>query len=421
MGKKFIKKIIPEFILKFYHFLWALFSCILYRQPSQDMIVIGVTGTNGKSTTVKLISSILKEDGKKVATISSANFEIAGDQWKNSRKITMPGRGFIQKFLKKAKTKDCDVAVVEVTSEGIVQFRHRFIDFDIGVFTNLAPEHIEAHGSFEAYKKAKGKFFEAVDKTHILNLDDEHFDYFQTFTSERKCGYGFKRTSDKLSETYNGKELQSTQDGISFELRDEKITMSLMGQFNGYNGLAAISVAQELDVDLNTCKNALAEFSGMPGRMEEIQFDEFTVIVDYAFTPNALEQVYDDAKSKYDPNNLIAILGSCGGGRDKWKRPVLGEIAADFADKVIVTNEDPYDEEPMDIIEEVAEGTEDKAEKILSRREAINEALSAAQEGDIIIITGKGSESWIQVENGKKIPWNERKVIKEEYQKIYEG
>jgi len=419
MVKKIIKKIIPGFIIDIYHFLWSFFSAVIYGFPGDKIKVIGITGTNGKSTTVKLISDILKRDGKRVATISSINFEIDGKERENLMKMTMPGRGFIQKFLKEAVEKECDFLVMEVTSEGIEQSRHRFIDFDVAVITNLAPEHIESHGGFENYKKAKGKFFKETDKAHVLNVDDEHVDYFKKFSAERKYGYGFEGDFDDLIEV-KASGLKTEAEGLSFEVDGERFNLSLLGEFNAYNGLAAICVAREMNVDSENIKKAFRDVSGIPGRMEKVIEEDFTVFVDYAFTPNALNKVYKSITEKMSPNNLITVLGSCGGGRDKWKRPVLGEIAAEFGDRIIVTNEDPYDEDPMEIINQVARGAGEKAEKILDRREAIKEALISAKRGDVVIITGKGSESWIQVKNGEKIPWDDREVVREEYQKIKE-
>jgi UDP-N-acetylmuramoyl-L-alanyl-D-glutamate--2,6-diaminopimelate ligase len=196
--------------------------------------------------------------------------------------------------------------------------------------------------------------------------------------------------------------------------------LKIPGQFNLYNALAAISVATSQGIDKNFAIKVLEEFKGVPGRMEEVISKPFKVIVDYAFTPNALEKVYQTLRNtRYRiPNTkLICVLGACGGGRDKWKRPVLGKLAAEYCDEVIVTNEDPYDEDPWQIIEQVASGTKGKARKILDRREAIKEALKLAKEGDIVVITGKGCEPSIVI-RGKKIPWDDRKTVREEFQKI---
>jgi UDP-N-acetylmuramoyl-L-alanyl-D-glutamate--2,6-diaminopimelate ligase len=379
-------------------------GALIYGFPSKKLTLIGVTGTNGKTTTTEMIASIFEKAGKKFALSNSIRFKIGEKEEINKLRMTMPGRFFIQRFLKKAVQKGCEFAILEVTSEGIKQHRHRFLDFKVAVFTNLAPEHIEAHGSFEKYREAKLKLFEATKEIHVINIEDENADYFLRTLAKKKITFGLEKGD--------------------FNLKNTEIKIQIPGKFNLYNALAAFSVAKTLGIEEGIIKEALREFKGVPGRMEEVISRPFKVIVDYAFTPNALEKVYQtliNLKPKtYNPKpKIICVLGSCGGGRDKWKRPVLGELAAKYCDEVIVTNEDPYDEDPWQIIGEVAEGTKGKARKILDRREAIREALKLAKEGDIVVITGKGAEPSI-VEKGKKIPWDDRKVVKEEFQKIYE-
>ncbi len=404
--------------MKAYHFSWAFFSAVATGFPGKEIKVIGITGTNGKSTTVKLITEILKASGRSVASTSSIDFEIAGEKRKNLMKITMPGRGFINKFLREAVEKNCDVAVLEVTSEGIEQFRHKFLDFNVAVITNLAPEHIESHGGFENYKNAKGKFFEEAQDVHVLNFDDEHVGFFNSFKAGKKYGYGLEKEGDlDFDELLKPTSFEVDSEKVTFELDGESFKLKMPGKFNIYNALAALAVSREMKVEDKVVREAFSKIKGIPGRMEKVINQDFTVFVDYAFTPNALEKVYFSVKEKMNPKKMIVVLGACGGGRDKWKRPVLGKIADRFADEIIVTNEDPYDENPQEIIEQVAEGIKGEAKKILDRREAINKAIGLAHKGDAVIITGKGSESWIQVKNGEKIPWDDRKVVREEYKK----
>ena len=402
--KEFLKKFLPNFVLSFYHFILAFLGALIYGFPSKKLILIGVTGTNGKTTTTEMITEIFEKAGKKIALLNSIRFKIGEKEEINKLRMTMPGRFFIQKFLKKAVKEGCQLAILEVTSEGIKQHRHRFLDFKVAVFTNLAPEHIEAHGSFEKYREAKGKLFQVVKEIHVINIEDKNSDYFLKFPAKRKITYGLEKGEINLENT--------------------KIKLKIPGEFNIYNALAAISVAISQGIDKNFAIKVLEEFKGVPGRMEEVISKPFKVIVDYAFTPNALEKVYQtlinlEPRSYNLKPKLICVLGACGGGRDKWKRPVLGELAAKYCDEVIVTNEDPYDEDPWQIIEQVASGTKGKARKILDRREAIREALKLAKEGDIVVITGKGCEPSIVI-RGKKIPWDDRKVVREEFQKIYE-
>jgi len=388
--KSFIRKLIPNFLLSIYHFKLALLAAILFWFPSRKLTVIGVTGTSGKSTTVDFITRILEEAGNKVASISTIRFKIADKEWENKYKMTMPGRFVIQRFLKQAKKAGCKFVVLEVTSQGVLQYRHKFINFDTAVFTNLSPEHIESHGSFENYRKAKLKLFKSVKNIHVINKDDANSKYFWEIPAKQKIGYSikdFKRTELKLN---------------------------LIGDFNILNALAAISVAKAYGIDFDICKKALEKVKGIAGRMEIVVEKPFTVVVDYAHTPEQLESVYKSLQDK----PLICVLGSCGGGRDKWKRPVLGKIAKDYCKEVIITNEDPYDEDPMKIIEDVAEGANGKAQKILDRREAIKTALKLATPYDTVIITGKGSEPWMCIKNNKKIPWDDCQIAREELIKI---
>jgi len=323
----------------------------------------------------------------------------------------MPGRFKLQKFLRQAVDSGCQYAVLEVTSEGIKQYRHKFIDFEVAVFTNLAPEHIEAHGSFEKYREAKGKLFQVTKNIHIINIDDKNANYFLQFPAKKKYTYGLNQGD------VNNQNL--------------KLNLRLIGEFNIYNALAAISVGISQGIDSEICKSAVEKIKGIPGRMEEVISEPFKVIVDYAFTPNALEKVYQTlqrTKNKEQRTKMICVLGACGGGRDKWKRPVLGELAAKYCDETIITNEDPYDENPWEIIEQVAGGAFEEIRlnprksasiyKILDRREAIRKSLGLAKPGDIIIITGKGCEPSICLAKGKKISWDDGQVVREEFRKL---
>ena len=427
--KELIKKFIPAFILNWYHFLLAFLGAVLYRFPSRKLQVIGVTGTNGKTTVVHLTTRILEAAGHKIASLSGIKFKIGEKEWSNTLKMTMPGRFRIQKFLRQAVNIGCQYAVLEVTSEGIKQHRHKFINFAIAVFTNLSPEHIEAHRGFENYKKAKGKLFQTTRGVHVINLDDENAKYFLQFPADKKYGFTISGSSTAMN-------IDGSRTAIISAKEIQPLHLQLIGDFNIHNALAAICVGLSQNIDLATCKKAVEKVEGIPGRMEEVISQPFKVFVDYAFTPNALEKVYQTLThqlpkrsdgSRRDlslrlinssTNKLICVLGACGGGRDKWKRPVLGKLAAKYCHEVIVTNEDPYDENPMEIIEQVAEGTMGKARKILDRREAIRKSLELAKPGDVVVITGKGCEPWICVAKGKKIPWDDREIVKEEFAKL---
>ncbi len=443
-----IKKLLPSFLIDFYHYFFALISAIVFLFPSRQwrgspfwaarrLIVIGITGTSGKSTTVDFITRILEEAGNKVVSNSSIRFKAGKKEWPNNIKMGMPGRFFMQKLLRQGVKEKCKYAVLEVTSEGIKQYRHKFIHFNTAVFTNLTPEHIESHGGFENYRNEKLKLFKATKNMHIINADDENSDYFTKIPSSKKYFFGIKDTliidgRRLLEYDVKAKNIINNSDGIKFEVRGTKFHLNLLGEFNVYNALAAISVALSEGISLQIAKKALEKVKSIPGRMEVVIKSPFTVIVDYAHTPEQLESVYKtlsqnpksqipNPKQVQNPNiqnsKLICVLGSCGGGRDKWKRPVLGQIAKKYCKEIIITNEDPYDENPAEIIDQVAQGAGPDAKKILDRREAIKNALKLAKLNDVVIITGKGSELWMCVADGKKIPWNDKEIIKKELQK----
>ena len=430
--KELIKKNIPSFLLDSYHYLLALMGAFLYGFPSRlrqgyggqakKLTAIGITGTSGKSTVVELTSKILGEAGFNVASLSSIKFKIGNKEWENKLKMTMPGRMKIQRFLRQAVNAGCKYAVLEVTSEGIKQNRHRFINFDVAVFTNLTPEHIESHRGFKKYREAKLELFKGTKNIHVINLDDENSKHFLEISAQRKILFSLKKEIDSREiKVIRAEDIKEEISGLKFKVKNVEFNLNLLGRFNVYNALATICVGLSQGISLQTCKTALEKVKGIPGRMEIVVKEPFTVIVDYAHTPDALEKVYKNVSGfRSQDSRLICVLGSCGGGRDKWKRPVLGRIAAKYCKEIIITNEDPYDEEPMEIIEQVAKGAGGRAKKILDRREAIRQGLKKAEPGDIVIITGKGSEPWMCVAKGKRVPWDDREIVREELKKIYE-
>ena len=389
--------------------------------------MIGITGTNGKTTVVHLATRILEDEGYKVASISSLRFKIGEREWTNDLKMTMPGRMRIQKFLHDAADAGCSHVVLEVTSEGIRQGRHRFIRFDTAVFTNLTPEHIESHGSFEKYREAKGQFFKARHRTSIVNLDDEAAGYFLHFDADEKLGYSIEQSvgDDFSFSTVCAQNRSVDASGVSFDIGDVSFKVPLFGTFNVHNALAAICIGLAQGVELEPMSRFLARVQGVPGRMELVVRKPFRVIVDYAHTPDALEKVYGTIlELKKDNSKMVCVLGATGGGRDKWKRPEFGRIAAQYCDEILLTDEDPYDENPTSILEQIEVGFSkipnskfqipNSYIKILDRREAIREALKQARPGDTVVITGKGAEPWMVVARGRKIPWDDRKIVREE-------
>lgn len=402
------------------------------------MIVVGVTGTNGKSTTVKLISEILSASGKKVGFISTAEIQI-GKHWVlNDMKMTMPGRNILQKLLCEMQKAGCEYAIVETSSQGVEQYRHIGVNYDVAVFTNLTPEHIEAHGGFENYKAAKGKFFshlasskrkvldgKTIEKVSVINLDDPHSGYFLQFEADKKFGYSIEASYDLTgTEETRACDISLTSRGSKFIANGMPFETNLLGLHNIYNCLAAISACFALGIPLSQMAAPLKNVS-VPGRMEFIQEgQDFIVLIDYAPEPQSVSKLYKTLEL-FPKRNIIHILGSCGGGRDRARRPVLGRLAGKLSHTVIVTNEDPYDDDPNVIIREVALGAREAGKvdgknlfTFLDRRAAIQKAFKLAGKNDIVIITGKGCEQAIVGAHGKKIPWDDRRVAREELKKI---
>ncbi len=390
-----MKKFIPPPLLSLWHFCWALASAIFYLFPSRHLIVIGITGTKGKTTTTEILTAILEKAGYRVALANGLRFKIGQKEEPNFLKMTMPGRGKLQKFLRDATKAGCKYAVIEVTSEGIKQHRHRFIKFKVAAITNLQKEHIEAHGSFERYRAAKGELFRITPDIHVLNADDPNVEFYKKFPAKKKIY--FSKTD--------------------FEKYRKIQPETLFGEFNLYNIACAAAIAKTLDVPEKIIEKAIAEFEGVRGRMEFIQKEPFLLIIDYAHTPDSLEAAYKAVRSLIpDSSRLICVFGAAGGGRDRWKRPIMGEIAAKFCSEIILTNEDPYDEDPELILSEIKSGI--PAEKlklthlILDRKEAIRKAIKDAKPKDAVLITGKGAERFMVVKN-KKIPWSDAQISKE--------
>jgi UDP-N-acetylmuramoyl-L-alanyl-D-glutamate--2,6-diaminopimelate ligase len=411
-AEKIIPKKLYKYFQPYYHLLLAAVGTVVYRKPSRHIYVIGVTGTKGKSSTTEFVNAILEKASKKTAILSTIRFKIGETTTPNKYKMTMPGRFFTQKFLRDAVDAGCEYAIIEMTSEGARFHRHVGVDMDALIFTNLSPEHIESHGSFENYKEAKLRLVKHLAKSKkplrlsIANIDGKHGYSFLIHTVDKNISYSLKDV----------RLLSETATGSIISYKDTSIHVPLPGKFNIANALAAIKFAEEINIPLAIAKDGIESLTQIRGRVEKVDAGQnFTVIVDYAHTDDSLRKLYE----AFESSKKIAVLGSTGGGRDTWKRPVLGKIADEYCSEVIVTNEDPYDEDPQKIIDEVASGaTMHTPIKILDRREAIRHALTLAQPGDVVLITGKGTDPYIMGPNGTKEAWDDAAVVREELVKL---
>lgn len=412
-----MKKLLPKKLLDLYHLLFAYAGAALYRFPSRQLFVVAITGTKGKSTTSELVRAILTEAGHKVALASTIRFAIGDESEPNKFKMTMPGRAYLQRFLRKALDAGCTHAVIEMTSEGARQFRHKAIDLDALIFTNLQPEHLESHGSLEAYAEAKlslAKHLEESPKRPryiVANLDDA---YGQAFLAAEVEVHAPFSLAD--ADPYT---VDDTSVRFLFK-KGELFTAPLPGLFSLKNILAALALGDALRIPRQTMQRALEHVRPIAGRAERVsRGQKFAVVVDYAHTPDSLRALFETYRLPNTSRRLICIMGSTGGGRDQWKRPEMGKIADELCDVIILANEDPYDEDPKDIVDAIAGGiTKHKPFIILDRRTAIHEALREAREGDVVLITGKGTDPYIMGPGGSKQVWSDKGVAEEELDKL---
>lgn len=429
--KRFIAALTPHFVFDIYHYLLAWCGAILYKFPSRKLIVIGVTGTKGKTSTANFIWSVLQNAGYKTGIITTANIRIGTEERENSSHMTMPGRFFIHKILREMVDSGCVFAVVETTSQGISQFRHKGILYDIAVFTNLSPEHIESHGSYENYRKAKGKLFaslnrgfrkkllgQEIDTKIIYNADDKEAPFYSAFTADKKISYALKADS-----MVHAKNIVEEKDGVTFVVGSTTFKSPILGAFNVYNILPAIAIAHEFGIADAAIEKGLTRLSVIPGRMEHIELGQnFMVVVDYAHEQSSMRSLLTAARALVGLNQKIILLfGSEGGGRDKAKRSQMGAVAGELADIVVVSDTDPYDDEPFTIVEEIAQTVRKYNKKdnetlflIPDRRTGIKKALQLANNGDIVLFACMGAQKTMIRKGGVAYPWDERAIVTEE-------
>lgn len=388
-----------------------------YGNPARDLRVIAVTGTNGKTTTVNYINEILKEAGLTTAMFSTALIEIAGKQKMNDLNMSVGSVAQMQRFFRSAKRARVDYVVLEITSHALHQHKLATVPIEVAVMTNLTQDHLDYHKTMDEYARAKSKLFANEPRFIVLNRDDEWFDYFDQFPAgSQKITYGTHDEAeariDRVKLYRKGSEAHVVVDHQT----KLDLATALPGKFNVYNMTAAAATAYILGIKRSDIVEGVANLEGVPGRFERVvEGKEYDVIVDYAHTPDALQKLLEAAKST-TKNRVILVFGACG-DRDKTKRPIMGEIAANLADRIILTDEESYNEDPDTIRRMVYEGIEQgsgtgKTTEIADRREAIERALSIATKGDTVLITGMGHEQF-RIVGGERLPWNDGDVVRE--------
>lgn len=435
--KDFLRKFLsPQIILLTHHFRGWLAAQINGYPGRSKMKIIGVTGTNGKTTTCQMIAAILEKANYKVGLATTINFKIGSREWTNKTKMTTVSPFQLQKFLKECLKANCHYVIIETTSHAIAQYRNYGIDYEIAVMTNVTHDHLDYHGTFENYMMTKAKLFATGKTINIINVDDKSAKILAELPSKRTITYGTESAQTRLSKPeVLGKKIliEASNSLVSLvtPIGQVAYNLQLPGRFNIYNALAATAVAVALGIHLDVARQALEEIEVIPGRMEKIDVGQsFTVLIDYAHTPDALEKIYQTLEQAKRAR-IIAVLGACG-DRDRQKRPIMGALAGHYADIVFITNEDPYTEDPLRIIEEVASGVPRGATKehpmiegknffkMKSRRLAMEKAINLAYKDDIVIITGKGAEECMVV-GAEKVAWSDRKIAKEILLKRVQG
>lgn len=427
--KDYLRPLLPAWAIDLSHGLRAVVAAVWYRFPARGMTVIAVTGTNGKTTTANMIAQILQAAGDEVAMLSTVNFRLAGKSWFNETKMTTISPFALQQFIALARTKGAKYLVLETTSHAVKQHRIWGIPIDMAVLTNVTHDHLDYHGTLEQYRATKARLFK-VARFAVINRDDRSAHYFERTARGTKLSYGVQARAEVMARKLF-QEPRSTMFTLISPIGQVVIDLPIPGLFNVSNALAAIAAVIPYGVPLQTVKQALDRFEPVSGRMEVIRMGQpFTVVVDYAHTPDAFEKIYG-AITKAVKGRIIHVFGATG-DRDKTKRPILGALAGRNADIVIVTDEDPYHENPAAIIDQVAAGVARGAPKtrpkligenffkVLDRRQAVKQALGMAKRNDLVLLTGKGHER-VMVVGATKLPYREQEVVRQELRKLGYG
>lgn len=390
----------------------AYMASNFYDNPSSQLKLIGVTGTNGKTTVTTLLYQLFQKLGFATGLISTV--KILVDRKVYPTQLTTPDSISINKYLKQMLDAGVEYVFMEVSSHGIDQKRSLGLDFDMAVFTNLSHDHLDYHKTFDAYRDVKKQLFDQLKKTAfaITNNDDKNGDYMLQNCKAKTYTYALKSYAD-----FKAKIIENSFSGLHLKINEQDLWTKVIGEFNAYNLLAVYAVSNLMELDELESLKFLSQLQPVEGRFEHYKSpnDEISAIVDYAHTPDALKNVLETINSIRTKNeNVITIVG-CGGNRDKTKRPKMGKIAAQFSDQVILTSDNPRDEDPEQIIKDIEIGVEPQhQQKVLSitnRKEAIKTACKIAKPNDIILIAGKGHETY-QVLKGETIDFDDMEIVK---------
>ena len=402
-------------------------ACELYGHPTRRLRMVGVTGTDGKTTTVHLVSDVLEAAGERTGFATTVDFRLAGREWANETRLSTQEAVEVQEFFAQLRDAGGTWGVLEATSHALALRKLRGTDIDVAVFTNLSAEHLDFHGTLQAYLEAKGILFEmlgrgrdkGIRKTAVLNADDAHWRYLADRAGEkvRVITYGIDALADVQGAVLDA-DASGSRVRINVGADQVELALPLVGRFNVHNALAAAGAGIAAGVPLSTIKGALERARPVRGRMERVDAGQpFSVIVDYAHTPESLEKVLGLLRP-LTAGRLIAVFGSAG-ERDRTKRPRLAEVAARYADLFVITQEDPRLEDPALILREIEAGATAAGKRagtdylvIDDRAEAVREAIGRARPSDTVLLAGKGHEGSIIV-GEDKLPWDEAGVARE--------
>lgn len=383
-----------------------------YDNPSSKLRLVGITGTNGKTTVASLLYQLFKKAGYKVGLLSTV--KILVDEYEYKATHTTPDSLTINHYLNEMINEGCEFCFMEVSSHGIHQKRTEGLQFEGGVFTNLSHDHLDYHSSFAEYRDVKKAFFDGLSKTAfaLTNVDDKNGAVMLQNTKARKLTYALKSYAD-----YRAQILESQLTGLLLKVNENEVWVKLIGNFNAYNMLAIYGVAIELGIDKIEALRLLSELESVAGRFQFIiSKSKITAIVDYAHTPDALENVLQTISEIRTKNEQLITVVGCGGDRDKTKRPIMAEVASRLSDKAILTSDNPRTEVPEKIIEDMEKGVEPqnfkKTVSIVDRKQAIKTACVMANENDIILIAGKGHENYQEI-NGVRHDFDDLKIVTE--------